>query len=113
MDADIIPSRIKSFTRSFLDNLFSVLNELNLNTYNKTVFVIPLFQFTKKYRNRCQNSECFEKMVLTIPSTTNELFQCIERNICQIGNAHLNTHVRALYIMSILVVEVCVKRLVL
>ena len=59
--------------------------------------MIPLFQFTRNYRSRCQDVECFENMVLTIPNTTNEVFQCIKRNICQIGNANLKTHVRTLY----------------
>ena len=93
-----------------LDNLFSVLNELYLNKYDRTAFVIPLFQFTRRLRQLCKTTECFENMILTIPNTTNELLQCVKQNICQIGNAHLKTHVN--FYVQKLYLEICVKRVV-
>lgn len=60
---------------------------------NKVATIIPLFQYTREYRNQCSTTGCYERMFKDRPKNITEVKMCFRQGYCQMANAHLTTRV--------------------
>lgn len=98
LDMDLWPSCSDSFTFLHAVQLYEGLQQIDAATANldRVAFVLPAFQFTTKVREICKTTpNCFEQLKKDLPSNKAELLNCMHREVCQIANARLPTHVMA------------------
>lgn len=98
LDMDLWPSCNDSFSFSHSVQLYEGLQQIDAATANldRVAFVLPAFQFTTKVREICKTTpNCFEQLKKDLPSNKAELLNCMHREVCQIANARLPTHVMA------------------
>ena len=96
LDMDLWPSCPFSRQLSWLVRLYEGLQRIDAATANadRVAFVLPAFQFTPKVREICKTQpDCFAQLKGELPSSKTELLACMHKQVCQIANAFLPTHV--------------------
>ena len=98
LDMDLWPSCCLSSFLSHTVQLYEGLLRIDAATANadRVAFVLPAFQFTTQVREICKTEpNCFEQLKKDLPATKADLLNCMHREVCQIANARLPTHVVA------------------